>query len=101
MKINEVTVKRGKTLTYEEIKVFGNNLKIIDDLMNQNFVFASNKFGKSSELCEALKKQEVMISKLRSMLDDRIGGLELQEMPEDADLNEVFYGVRDYSQFQG
>ena len=32
MKINEVTVKRGKTLTYEEIKVFGNNLKIIDDL---------------------------------------------------------------------
>ena len=35
------------------------------------------------------------------MLDDRIGGLELQEMPEDADLNEVFYGVRDYSQFQG
>ena len=62
MKINHVQVKDGKTLTYEEIKKFGNNLKIIDDLMNQNFIFASKKFGNNSELCEILKRQEVMIS---------------------------------------
>ena len=50
MEINELKLKKGKELTFEEIKDFGNKLKIIDDLMNECFFFSQSKFGKTSKI---------------------------------------------------
>lgn len=93
-------VKRGHQVTLEEMKEFGNNLKIIDDLLNRSYVFSYNKFGATREVTKELYKQKSKISELRSHLDNEVFHLKIEDMEEDFDLMDIFYGERDYERIK-
>ena len=100
MEINELRLKKGKELTFEEIKDFGNKLKIIDDLMNECFFFSQSKFGKTSKIGREMYNRQKQISELRSQLDNCIYQIEISGLPENFDLMDIFYGERDYSKIK-
>lgn len=100
MEINELKLKKGKELTFEEIKDFGNKLKIIDDLMNECFFFSQSKFGKTSKIGREMYNRQKQISELRSQLDNCIYQIEISGLPENFDLMDIFYGERDYSKIK-
>ena len=100
MEINELKLKKGKELTFEESKDFGNKLKIIDDLMNECFFFSQSKFGKTSKIGREMYNRQKQISELRSQLDNCIYQIEISGLPENFDLMDIFYGERDYSKIK-
>lgn len=96
MKIDNLKLKKGQTMTLEEIQDFGNKIKMIDDLITQCYTFSCRKFGKSRGVSEELRKELSRIGEMRSKLDDYVHQIEIQGATEDFDLRDIFYGERNY-----